>query len=140
MGKSTWDGPIRSKNGFEFVQDVVQYYDDFIGAGNVVIPAAGSAESGMDWVSKIVGAAPPTVGGKADVHGGAVECALTADSQKQDAGLYHNDQRNFDVRKKAVIDVRFKVSVLPTTSVLLLCSVRLMTAQQTPLRRLGLRW
>jgi hypothetical protein len=36
----------------------VFYSDDFLGAGKLVVPAAGSAESGMDWVKKIVGAAP----------------------------------------------------------------------------------
>ena len=32
-----------------------QYNEDFCGAGKVVIPAAGSAESGMDWVKSITG-------------------------------------------------------------------------------------
>lgn len=93
----------------------LQYYDDFLGA-SLVIPAAGSAESGMDWVKKIVGAAPPTVAGVADAIGGQVACALTADSQKQDAGLYWGDSLGIDVTKGAVVEFRFKLSVLPSAA------------------------
>jgi hypothetical protein len=92
----------------------VVYYDDFLGAGKVVVPAAGSAESGMDWVKKIVGAAPPTVAGAADAAGGVVQCALTSGSQKQDAGLYMDDQRNFDITKGLIFEARIKVTVIPT--------------------------
>jgi hypothetical protein len=53
----------------------LQYRDDFLGAGSAVIPAAGSAESGVDWVKKIVGAAPPTVGALANAVGGQIELA-----------------------------------------------------------------
>lgn len=92
------------------------YFDDFVGAGAVVVPAAGSAENGMDWVKKIVGAAPPTVAGVADAIGGQVACALTATSEKQDAGLYWGDQLGIDVTKGAVVEVRFKLSVLPSAA------------------------
>lgn len=89
------------------------YYDDFFGP-SLVVPAAGASESGMDWVKKIVGAAPPTVAGIADQAGGIVECALTVDAQKQDAGLYMDDNRSFDVTKGLVFEARAKVNVLPT--------------------------
>lgn len=94
----------------------VVFVDDFLGAGNVVIPAAGSAESGMAWVKKIVGAAPPTVAGVADAIGGQVACALTSASQKQDAVLYWDDQRGLDITKGLVFETRVQLSVLPSTT------------------------
>lgn len=91
----------------------ILFSDDFLAALNV-IPAAGSEESGMPWSKKIVGAAPPTVAGVADQAGGVVACALTSASQKQDAGLYFGDDRQFDVSKGLVWEARIKISVLPT--------------------------
>jgi len=90
------------------------FYDDFLGAGNVVIPAAASAESGMPWAKKIVGAGPPTVAGVADAANGQIACALTADNQKQDGGLYHDDQRGFSLEQGLVFEARVRLSVLPT--------------------------
>src|SRR3990167_4867046 len=69
----------------------VHFEDDFPGS-DVATPAAGSAESGVKWVKKIVGAAPPTLVGKADELNGAIECALTATSEKQNAEAYFNDE------------------------------------------------
>lgn len=94
----------------------VVYRDDFLGAGAVVIPAAGSAESGSDWVAKIVGAAPPTVAGVADAIGGQVACTLTSASQKQDAALYWGDQLGLDATKGLVFEARIKLSVLPSAA------------------------
>jgi hypothetical protein len=91
----------------------VQYYDDFLGAATV-IPAAGSPESGTEWVKKIVGAAPPTLAVKADAVSGVVEAALTADSQKQNAELYMDDQRQFSLLQGLVFEARFRATVLPT--------------------------
>ena len=62
-------------------------YDDFVGS-DVVIPAAGSPESGCKWVKKIVGAAPPTLAKTADGVNGMVLCSLTADSQKFSLTMY----------------------------------------------------
>lgn len=92
------------------------YNDDFLGAGKLVVPAAGSAESGMDWVKKIVGAAPPTVAGVASAVGGQIACALTSASQKQDAGLYWGDQKGLDITKGLVFEARVRLSVLPSAS------------------------
>lgn len=91
----------------------IQFGDDFRGA-DVVIPAAGSAESGVPWVKKIVGAAPPTVGKVADATNGVIECALTADDQKQNAEVYTNDELNFSILQGLVFEARFALSVLPT--------------------------
>jgi hypothetical protein len=89
----------------------VTFADDFLGAG-VVIPA--TAESGVPWVKKIVGAAPPTVGVKADEVNGILECALTATSEKQNAELYWGDELQWSVRQGLNFEARVKASVLPT--------------------------
>jgi len=109
---------VFDKTSFERVRydAPLAYYDDFVGAGAVVIPAAGSAESGVAWTKKIVGAAPPTVAGVADAAGGAIACTLTSTSEKQDAALYCGDQRNFDVTKGLVFEARFKFAVLPSAA------------------------
>ena len=91
----------------------VVFYDDFISA-SLVVPAAASEESGMHWSKKIVGAAPPTVAGVADAANGLVACTLTSADQKQDAGLYMGDQRNFSLEQGLVFEARIKLSVLPT--------------------------
>lgn len=90
------------------------FYDDFCGPGSAVIPAAGSAESGVAWVKKIVGAAPPTVAQVADQSCGLVACTLTSADQKQDAAIYWGDERSVDLSKKPVFEARVKLSVLPT--------------------------
>jgi hypothetical protein len=43
-----------------------------------------------------------------------VKCALTADVQKQDAGLYFADQLVFSVAQGLIFEARLKVSTLPT--------------------------
>lgn len=91
----------------------VMFYDDFYGS-DVVIPAAGSPESGVRWVKKIVGAAPPTVGIKADETNGVLECAMDATSEKQNAEAYFNDELQFSIAQGLVFEARFKPSVLPT--------------------------
>jgi hypothetical protein len=87
--------------------------DDFDGA-DTVIPAAGSPESGVRWVKKIVGAAPPTLAKKADAACGMIEAALTADSQKQNAEIYTDDQRVWSLENGLIFEARVKLSVLPT--------------------------
>jgi len=89
------------------------FVDDFCNA-SAVIPAAGAAESGCDWVKKIVGAAPPTVAGVADGANGLVQCALTADAQKQSADLYQDDNRHFSVERGLIIEHYVNLAVLPT--------------------------
>ena len=91
----------------------VQFYEDFLGAFTA-IPDGGSEESGCNWSTKIVGAAPPTVAGVADAANGVIQCALTSDSQKQDACLYMGDQRGFDVSKGLIFEARVCVTVTPT--------------------------
>lgn len=91
----------------------IDFKDDFIGA-DVVIPASGSVESGCKWSKKIVGAAPPTVAKVADGINGYVACALTADSQKQDAALHMNDELMFSIAQGAIFEARIKLSVLPS--------------------------
>lgn len=94
----------------------LQHLEDFLGAGALAIPAAGSAESGMDWVKKIVGAAPPTVAGVASAIGGQVACTLTSASQKQDAALYWGDQKGIDITRGIVFEGRIRMPVLPSAA------------------------
>lgn len=91
----------------------VVFMDDFNGA-DLVIPAAGSEESGCPWAKVIVGAAPPTVAKVADAASGVVACTLTSDSQAQTAALDMGDQRNFSVEQGLIFECRAKLSVLPT--------------------------
>jgi len=91
----------------------ILFCEDFLGAA-ATIPAGGSEEAGMGWAKKIVGAAPPTVAYVADAANGLVACALTADDQKQDAGLYMGDQRQFSLEQGLIFECRAKLSVLPT--------------------------
>jgi hypothetical protein len=93
----------------------VALYDDFLNP-SLVIPAAGSEESGVLWSKKIVGAAPPTAAGVANGTNGEVKLALTADSQKQNADLYAGDQLAFSVVQGLVFEARVKVSTLPTSA------------------------
>ena len=91
----------------------IYYYDDFLGAFTA-LPAAAAAESGCDWVTEIVGAAPPTVALLADNAMGIAQCAMTADGQAQSAFISHNDDRRFIITRGVVFEARVKVSVLPT--------------------------
>lgn len=91
----------------------VQLYDDFLNPSTVV-PDSASLESGVHWAKKIVGAAPPTVAGVANGTNGAVKCALTADSQKQNADLYGGDQLCFSAKQGLIFEARVNVSTLPT--------------------------
>lgn len=90
----------------------VWYKWDFVGPGYTTVPAAGAAESGMPWVKKNVGAGAITQ--TADQPGGYLQGALDATSQKAEAGLYMNDERNFDITKGLVFEARILVPVLPT--------------------------
>lgn len=93
----------------------VKFREDFLGVGEVSIPAAGSAVAGMPWVKKLVqSSGTPTVGGVANTH--KVRCALDATSEKQEATLYFGDQLNFDMTKKAVFEAVAALHVLPSAA------------------------
>ncbi|MCC6311188.1 MAG: hypothetical protein IT345_09775 [Trueperaceae bacterium] len=87
--------------------------DDFI-SSSLAIPAAGSAESGMPWAKKIVGAAPPTVAGVAAATNGVIACTLTSDDQKQNAEVYTGDELNFSMVQGLAFEARINPAVLPT--------------------------
>ena len=102
---------------FETVSDnaPVKFYDDFVGAGSIVIPAAASAESGVAWCKKVVtSGGTATVAGVANGANGLVACALDSYSENQDALLYMNDVLNFDVTKGLVFEARVALTVLPS--------------------------
>jgi len=94
----------------------VFYKDDYLGIGALAVPAAGSAENGVDWVKKIVGSAPPTVAGVASAVGGQIACTLTSTSEKQDAVLYWGDQKGLDATKGLVVETRVNLAVLPSAA------------------------
>ena len=87
--------------------------DDFVGA-DVVIPAAGSPESGTKWTGKITGAAPPTVAKTGDGVNGLVACSLTSDSQAQEAALEMNDELMASIAQGAIFEARLSVLTAPT--------------------------
>jgi hypothetical protein len=92
------------------------YDEEFLGGGKAGGAFPSSATAGSDWVKKIVGAAPPTVGGVSNGAGGQVACTLTSTSEKQDAALYWGDQLALDVTKNLVIELRAQLSVLPSAA------------------------
>lgn len=102
-----------STNETTFGAAPVAFDEDFLGA-SLVIPAAGSAESGMLWVKKIVGAGPPTLAVLDDTTNGVLACTLTSDSEKQNAEAYFGDNLQFNLTYGLIFEARFKASVLPT--------------------------
>lgn len=93
------------------------FEDDFVGAGHTAgIPAAGAPVAGYAWVKKIVGAAPPTVALVSNAVGGQVACTLLANSEKEDAALYMNDNLGFDATKGLIWEARAQLSVLPSAA------------------------
>ena len=119
--KATWNAGIQefydNANGERVARMAsLVYRDDFIGAGSAAIPAAGAAENGVDWVKKIVGAAPPLVATVANAVAGQVACTLNVTSEKQDAALYWGDNLSIDVTKGAIFESRFQLSVLPSVA------------------------
>ena len=88
--------------------------EDFIGAGHASIPVNGSPATGYPWVQKTVKTAgAPSVAVIANSAAGIVALALDATSEKQEATLYANDQRNWDVTKNVSFETRLAFSVVP---------------------------
>ena len=88
--------------------------EDFIGAGHASIPVFGSPATGYPWVQKTVKTGgSPSVAVIANSAAGIVALALDATSEKQEATLYANDQRNWDVTKNLSFESRAALSVLP---------------------------
>lgn len=92
------------------VTNPVYFYDDFMGAGHLSIPT--SVTAGANWCSKIVGAAPPTVGALANA--GVIQIATSATSEKEDAVLYCLDQRAYTVNLGLQFETRVQLPVIPT--------------------------
>ncbi len=92
--------------------------EDFIGAGHSSIPLSGAPATGYPWVQKTVkSAGSPSVTVIANSAAGIVALALDAASEKQEATLYANDQRNWDVTKNLSYEARLAFAVLPTAAV-----------------------
>lgn len=116
--KCSWEagGVQRFYNSATFetvhVNAPVWWKDDFLGVDGFLKSEGGSF--GIWGEPKIVGAAPPTVAVGADTYPGVVLCSLTADGQKQDAWMYMADNRQLNVTKDLNIEMRVKISTLPT--------------------------
>lgn len=92
-----------------------RFNDDF--ERYTTIPDDGSRANGSPWVQDITGAAPPVVSLVADGSAGIVSCALTADSQAQDATIHWDDNRHIDLDKGVVFQALWRATVLPTSTV-----------------------
>lgn len=90
------------------------YEDEFMAAGKQTFPT--TAANGLDWVKKLVGAGTPTVAGVANAGGGAVQLALDATSEKQEGTFYWLDNKALDATKNLVIEMRAKLTVLPSAA------------------------
>lgn len=100
-----------------FANAAILFAEDFVGAGHGAgFPASGSPVAGYPWVKKIVGAAPPTVALVANGAGGQVALTLLANSEKEDAALYWNDNLSMDMTKKASFEIVATLSVLPNAA------------------------
>jgi hypothetical protein len=103
----------------------LQIDEDFLGAGHASLPTNGSPSTGYPWVQRTVKTGgSPTVAIVANSVGGIVAMALDATSEKQEASLYANDQKNLDVTKALQFEARAAFSVLPTTSVEIVMGVQ----------------
>jgi hypothetical protein len=105
-----YDGETHERVG---PQAPLVFCDDFI-YPSLVIPDSAALESGVRWCKKITAAAgAPTVVLVANSANGLVECALHATNEKEDAGLYHGDNRSFSLEQGCIFECRAKLSVLP---------------------------
>lgn len=88
--------------------------EDFIGAGHASIPASGSPATGYPWVQKTVkSAGSPSVAVVSNSAAGIVALSLDTTSEKQEATLYANDQKNWDVTKNLTWETRAAFTVPP---------------------------
>ena len=112
-GVQTFYDPDR---GYETVQKMspVQEEYDFQHAW-ATVPPQGTEESGCVWADKIVltGGSPDVVG-VTDGNLGLMSCALDATDEEQEAICYMADQRAFSLEQGLVMEMRAKLSVLPT--------------------------
>ncbi len=89
----------------------VMFYDEFMNKLQLVTAGENTVAT---WDKVITGAAPPTVGLTADAANGVVTFALTADNQKQEAGLHWNNERSFALDHGVNFEAYINPSVLCT--------------------------
>jgi hypothetical protein len=88
--------------------------EDFLGAGHASIPSFGAPATGYPWMQKTVKmAGSPAVAVVANSAAGIVQLALDATAEAQEATLYANDQRNWDVTKNLAFETRAGFGVVP---------------------------
>jgi hypothetical protein len=92
--------------------DVI-FCDDFLGANGLAgMPAAGSAESGVQWTGLDVGDA--TNAFVADGANGLYQLHMHVTDEAEDSTLYWNDQLGLSVANGGQIEFRINMSTLPT--------------------------
>ena len=100
------------KSTFETLKTTypLYFYDDFLGS------AGGSVfDSTTIWqVEEVSVTTNVTTAIVADSSGGHFLLHLTADAEVQDAILYHNDNRTFNVDNGLIFETRVDIAVLPT--------------------------
>lgn len=69
------------------------------------------------WATHITGSGPPTAAISASAGNGVAALTLTADNEAQLAGIDWNDQKPLVLNQSLVMEARFRLSVLPTGSV-----------------------
>jgi len=120
--RSRWDAGSQifyEDIGMETVASMAPlgFNEEFIGGGHTAgFPAAGSPIAGYPWVKKIVGAAPPTAALVANAVGGQAALTLLANSEKEEATLYWNDNLSFDMTKRFQIEWTNTLSVAPSAA------------------------
>jgi hypothetical protein len=89
--------------------------EDFLGPGHSSIPLNGAPATGYPWVQRTQKTGgSPTVTIINNFGGGAVQLALDATAEKQEASLYANDMLNWDVTKSVAWEARINPNVLPS--------------------------
>jgi hypothetical protein len=99
------------KTTFETLENTypLQFYDDFLGA------AGGSVFDGTNiWNVVDVGAGTAAI--EADQGNGIFRLEITNAGAAEDATLYHNDNRTFDVTNGVIFETKIDVSTLLTTA------------------------
>lgn len=99
-----------------------QFYDDFLGADGIVLPATATAETGCKWGTKVVGTTTVAGVAPATVAGGVIACTLGAQNEKQDAALYFTDNVVFPLNDATatgkggcglIFEARCRFAVIP---------------------------
>lgn|GEM_PF-1183496 len=92
------------------------FTEEFVGAGHTAgFPAMGSPTAGYPWVKKLVGT-PTGASLVTNAAGGVAQVALAATSEAEEAALTWNDNLSIDLTKRALVEFRAALAVLPSAA------------------------